>query len=301
MTRTADTVFAMDRGFGQVLIVGCGYTGRRLAAHFCNNGVETFGVSRSRSSFQHDKFSNVVTDLDKSVLEVPVRSDGMLIYYLVPPPNSGVEDLRLERFLKNAVFGTPRKFVLVSTTGVYGDCRGAWIDESTAANPRTDRARRRMDAERRCTDWCARRGVSLTVLRVAAIYGPDRVPVERIQQGIRVPTDEVCGYTNRIHVDDLVAVCVAVSSLSAGEIYNVSDGHPMRMTEYFRLVAELWGLTPPEVVEGPISQLGHGSVMQQYLTESRKIDNQAMLRDLGVSLAYQDVRKGLMHCFSKQC
>ena len=74
----------------------------------------------------------------------------------------------------------------------------------------------------------------------------------------------------------------------------------MRMTEYFRLVAELGGLTPPKVVEGPISQLGHGSIMQQYLTESRKIDNRAMLRDLGVSLAYQDVRKGLLHCFAKQ-
>lgn len=300
MTLTADIVFAMDRGFGQVLIVGCGYTGRRLAAHFCNNGVETFGVSRTQSSFQHEKFSNVVADLDKSDLEVPIRSDGMLIYYLVPPPKSGVEDLRLGRFLKNAVFGTPQKIVLISTTGVYGDCHGAWIDESTAVNPRTDRARRRMDAERRCTNWCERRGVSLTILRVAAIYGPGRVPAERIKQGIRVPTDDICGYTNRIHVDDLVAVCTAASSLSAGEIYNVSDGHPMRMTEYFRLVAELWGLVSPEVVEGPISQHGHGSIMQQYLTESRKIDNQAMLRDLGVSLAYQDVRKGLLHCFANQ-
>ena len=290
----------MDSGFGQVLVVGCGYTGRRLAAHFCNNGVETFGVSRTQSSFQHEKFSNVVTDLDKSVLDVPVHSDGMLIYYLVPPPNSGVEDLRLERFLENAVFGTLRKFVLISTTGVYGDCHGAWIDESTAMNPRTDRARRRMDAERRCTNWCERREVSLTILRVAAIYGPGRVPVDRIKQGIRMPTDEKCGYTNRIHVDDLVAVCTAASSLSAGKIYNVSDGHPMRMTEYFRLVAELGGLTPPEVVKGPISQLGHGSVMQQYLSESRKIDNRAMLRDLGISLAYQDVRKGLLHCFAKQ-
>ena len=300
MTRTADTVCAMDSGFGQVLIVGCGYTGRRLAAHFCNNGVETFGVSRTQSSFQHEKFSNVVADLDKIVLEVPVHSDGMLIYYLVPPPNSGVEDLRLERFLENAVFGTLRKFVLISTTGVYGDCHGAWIDESTAVNPQTDRARRRMNAEHRCTNWCERRGVSLTILRVAAIYGPGRVPVDRIKQGIRVPADEKCGYTNRIHVDDLVAVCTAASSLFAGEIYNVSDGHPMRMTEYFRLVAELGGLTPPEVVEGPISQLDHGSIMQQYLTESRKIDNRAMLRDLGVSLAYQDVRKGLLHCFAKQ-
>ena len=290
----------MESGFERVLIVGCGYTGSRLAAHFCNNGVATVGISRSQSSFQHDKFSNVLADLDRGVLDVPVRTDNLLIYYLVPPPKFGVEDTRLERFLKKAKFGTPRKFVLISTTGVYGDCRGAWIDESTAVNPQTDRAKRRMDAERRCTDWCERRGVSLTILRVAAIYGPGRVPVERIKQRISVPTDELCGYTNRIHVDDLVAVCVAASSLSAREIYNVSDGHPMRMTEYFRLVAELWGLASLEIVEGPVSQLGHGSTMQQYLTESRKINNQSMLRELGVSLEYPDVRKGLIHCFSNQ-
>lgn len=296
----ADTVSAMDSEFDQVLIVGCGYTGGRLAAHFCNNGVATIGISRSQSSYQHDKFSNVTADLDRGVLELPVSDSQLMIYYLVPPPNFGVEDTRLERFLKKAKFSTPRKFVLISTTGVYGDCRGAWTDESTAVNPQTDRAKRRMDAERRCTNWCEQRGVSLTILRVTAIYGPDRVPVERIKQGIRVPTDELCGYTNRIHVDDLVAVCVAASSLSAGEIYNVSDGHPMRMTEYFRLVAELWGLASPEVVEGPISQLGHGSAMQQYLTDSRKIDNRSMLRDLGVSLEYPDVRKGLIHCLSNQ-
>ena len=154
--------------------------------------------------------------------------------------------MRIRRFLGQVLAIAPIRLVLISTTGVYGDsCEGAWVTEDTPVNPQTDRAKRRHDAETFAQDWATRNGVELVILRVPAIYlcRPGRVPVNRIRQGLTLPPASENGYTNRIHVDDLAAVCVAASSPSVQSgIFNVSDGCPLRMIDYMNLVADVWGL-----------------------------------------------------------
>ena len=115
---------------------------------------------------------------------------------------------------------------------------------------------------------------SLTILRVAAIYGPGRIPIERLQRGFVFPPERQIGYTNRIHVDDLVQVCLAASMPNVSGVFNVADGCPMRMNQYFNLVAEIWGL--PFVTESSDeTDLAHISgPMWSYLRSSRRIDNQ---------------------------
>lgn len=188
----------------------------------------------------------------------------------------------------------PRRIVYISTTGVYGDCAGAWITEAHAARPRAERSLRRLDAEETLGAYGARAGVDTVVLRVPGIYGPGRLPIARIRAGEPVVREEEAPYTNRIHADDLARVCVAAMRRGrAGEVYNVSDGHPTTMTDYFFRVADALGLPRPPALPLALAQDRLGDGMRSYLAESRRIDNRKMLAELGVELLYPDLAAGL--------
>ena len=167
-----------------MLIVGCGYVGRRVAALHRARGEGVVGVVRTTASagaLERDGVEAIRADLDGSLPALPTRGAG--IYYLAPPPETGTTDPRLGAFLANLDrSGQPRRILYVGTTGIYGDCHGDWVDESRPANPSVDRARRRWDAESRLRDWSARSGGELVVLRVAGIYGPGRLPLDRLRR-----------------------------------------------------------------------------------------------------------------------
>ena len=219
---------------------------------------------------------------------------GRLLYYFAPPPGGGPWDTRMRNFC--ATVGTaapPAGVVYVSTSGVYGDCSGQWVTEETPVNPQTSRAKRRLDAETALTDWGKRLGVAVVILRVTGIYGPGRLPLARLQQGHPVLREEESPPTNRIHVDDLAVVCAAAEKGEDGEVFNVSDGRPGTMTEYFTAAADLLGLPrPPQVTMAQARQV-MTPMMLSYLTETRRMDNRRMRERLGVTLRYPDLESGL--------
>jgi nucleoside-diphosphate-sugar epimerase len=268
----------------KVFIVGCGEVGRLIARRYLEQDLSVFALARSATTageLESHGITPVRGDLDDPASLASLSLEGDLVHYLAPPPSSGVEDPRMANFLA-AIDPTahPRRIVYISTTGVYGDCRGAWVDEDTPPNPQTDRARRRLDSENRLWNWGRRTGVAVTVLRVGGIYGPGRLPEARLRRRAPILVEDQCGYTNRIHVEDLVNICVTAGE-STGErrIYNVSDGHPGNMSGYFKAVARRLGLPPPDEIP--------------YLLESRRMDNRRMLSELGVRLRYPDLDAGL--------
>ena len=279
-----------------VIVAGCGYAGRLLAQRISASGTRTVGLSR-RVQTEFQNFSHLQIDLDNLHCASEINCAGKVVYYLVPPPKSGSVDTRLGNFLDSIATGVPAKFILISTTGVYGNCDGQWVSEESPLNPQADRSIRRVDAEQKSIQWCVSKNIDLTILRVAAIYGPGRIPVERIKKGITLPTPESCGFSNRIHVNDLVSVCMAAANPTPSMIYNVSDGFPMPMTKYYMLVAEIWNLPPPQISDFQTSLASHSRSMQSYLTESRKIDNRRMMQELNIELAFPDARKGLEYCY----
>ena len=103
----------------------------------------------------------------------------------------------------------PKKIVLISTTGVYGDTQGEWVTEEKKPNPSSDRARRRLSAERQWQSYSQERGVPLVVLRVPGIYSFDRIPIDRLQKATPVVRASEVGFSNRIHADDLAMLAVA--------------------------------------------------------------------------------------------
>jgi nucleoside-diphosphate-sugar epimerase len=237
----------------------------------------------------------IAIDLDRvrAGVAIPERLDQEAILYLTPPPVLGESDLRLDRFLQLATV-PPHTFVYMSTTGVYGDTAGAVVDESSAVQPRTDRARRRVSAEEMTRVWCNERRVRRVVLRVPGIYGPQRLPMQRLQHLEPVVREREAGINNRIHVDDLVEACVrAIANPEARGVYNVTDGQPFSSTAFLNLVAKAAGLPPPPQVSMEEAQLTFSPERLSFLNESRRVSNERMLKHLGVVLKYADVEKGI--------
>jgi nucleoside-diphosphate-sugar epimerase len=280
----------------QVLIVGCGGLGTLLAQRLRGQGAEVTALVRSEQSAMRLRnlgFAVLEADLDRPM------GDGLpgvfeQVCYLCPPPASGAQDPRVDNLLRAlSPDGLPRRLVYLGTSGVYGDCQGAWIDETRPPRPQVDRARRRLDAERRVTEFCRRTGVEHVILRVAGIYGPGRLPLQRIRQGAPIVAAEQSPYTNRIHEQDLLEICLAAMRQPvAGEVFNVSDGRPGTMAEYFDAVADYAGLPRPPKISLAEAEALLSPGMLSYMRESRRLDNRKLQR-LGVVLRYPDLQTGL--------
>ena len=283
--------------FDNVLIIGCGDVGRRLAAPYRAEGQDVAGVVRSTESaaaLTAAGLRPIRCDLDGDDLPgLPSRRAAL--FYLAPPVDVGKDDIRIERLLAHLeLTGLPARFLYMSTTGVYGDCGGRWIDESAPLNPSTQRAQRRIAAEGAVRKWCGERGIPWVILRVPAIYGPGRLLIERLKSGQPTIRPEQCSYTNRIHVHDLVSVCHTAMARAPGDsIYNVSDGSPSTITDYLFKLADLTGLPRPPLISMQEAEKELSPSLMSFLRESKRIHNLKMLEELGVQLRYPDLATGL--------
>jgi nucleoside-diphosphate-sugar epimerase len=286
-----------------VLILGCGYVGRRLARQLRCEGAVVTGVVRSAESAKKLRALGVCAieaDLDAPTPIPPLPTAGAELYYFMPPPGNGEGDPRLRRMLATIDrTALPARIVYISTSGVYGDCHGDWVDETHALSPATPRARRRLDAETALREWSETTGVPIVILRVPGIYGPGKLPLERLRQRLPLLREADSPYTNRIQFDDLIAVCrAAMQRGQPGAAYNVSDGQPSNMTDYFNRIADRTGLPrPPVIGREDIDALNPG--MRGFMEESKRLDNRRMREELGVELRYPTLEAGLEACLSE--
>ncbi|HVL34685.1 MAG TPA: NAD-dependent epimerase/dehydratase family protein [Burkholderiales bacterium] len=235
-------------------------------------------------------------DLDRPETLALEPADAVL--HCAPPPAHGETDPRTAALLaaleKARIL--PARVVYVSTSGVYGDCGGARVDEARPPAPQTARARRRLDAERRLSAWCEARAVALVVLRAPGIYAHDRLPLARVRARIPVLRAAEDVYTSHIHAEDLAAAVVrALEDDSPAGLYNAADDTELKMGDWLDLVADRYGLErPPRVTR---IQAGHLVPQAQlsFMRESRRLDNGKLKRVLGLALRYSTVREGLSH------
>lgn len=293
-----------------VFIAGCGDIGRRVAGLYQENDQQSdqqkrtlvFGLARSGESAQRLEAAGirpVEGDLQRpeTLREFPTRTGN--VFYFSPPPDEGEIDSLIRNFL-NAFHDTtnagalPDRLILISTTAVYGDCKGAWITEAQPINPQTARGRRRWDAETAVHDWSAQTGVPVIILRVGGIYGPGRLPIARLEKGLPILKEAESPFTNRIHQNDLAQICVAAAQRGRpGEVYNIADGQPGTMSHYFKAVAEACGLPPaPEITRAEAAAVMSAGMLS-YLNESRRLDTTKMHEELGIELRYPSLAYGL--------
>ena len=283
-----------------LLIVGCGDVGLRVAK-LLRGRWRLIAITSSPGRCAELRAAGIVplvADLDQPATLQRAAGLADAVLHLAPPPLQGRTDPRTAHLLQVlARRGTVQRIVYGSTSGVYGDCGGDFIDETRAVAPATDRARRRVDAEQRLR-WHGRAfGTCVTVLRIPGIYAPDReggTPRARLLKGTPVleASDDV--FTNHIHADDLAKACMAALWRGrAQRAYHISDGQHMQMGAYFDLAADLYGLPRPPRIPRSAAKEQLSLMLLSFMSESRRLDNQRMLRELGVRLRFPDVVAGL--------
>ena len=278
------------------LIAGAGYTGLRLARRLQPRWrivalarSEAAAIQLSSAGLEVLR-ADLDGTLDAGALAV---ADGAAVAYLVPPPESAAGDPRLVAFLDALDGAQPSVFLYMSTTGVYGDTAGQVVTEESPLTPSSERGRRRAAAERIVGEWCTARDVRCVVLRVPGIYGPGRLPLDRLHRGEPAIRPEDAGPGNRIHVDDLVTACVAALERPVRGIFNVTDGDHASATEFTQRTAALAGLAPPPLIALAEAQGRISPGMLSFLVESRRVDNRRMREELGVEPRYARLEAGI--------
>ena len=278
----------------KLLIIGCGDVARR-ALPVLTTRYEVAALSRHPEGLP-SAVKAIAADLDSLETTDWRGFPADCVLHSAPPGDSGAIDARTRKLLAAYADGgkLPRRFVYISTSGVYGDCGGDWVDESRPVNPQSDRARRRVDAENRLLAWGRATGVNVSVLRVPGMYAADRLPVERLRRGTAALRAEDDVYTNHIHADDLAAICVAaLERAAAGGIYNASDDSELKMADYFDLVAGRAGLPPPPRISRAEARQKINPALLSFMSESRRLRNARMKVELGVVLRYPTVYDGV--------
>jgi nucleoside-diphosphate-sugar epimerase len=278
----------------RILIVGCGDVGGRLIAHL-NGRFRVHAVTHSMERVDALRRAGVVpivADLDDVRSLHRLGGIAPTVIHLAPPPGAGIVDTRTRSLLRS-LHGVER-MIYISTSGVYGDCHDALIDETRAVAPQTDRAHRRVDAERQLRLWARIRQVRLTILRVPGIYAQDRLPTTRIAAGTPVLQASEDVYTNHIHADDLARlIALTIHRGAAQRVYHAVDESAMRMGDWFDLLADAHRMPRPERVSREAIEARIAPNLLSFMAESRLLSNRRMRDELGMHLTYPTVREGV--------
>jgi nucleoside-diphosphate-sugar epimerase len=288
-----------------LLIVGCGDVGLRVLRLLVPRWRVLALTSNAARAPELRRAGAVplVGDLDapSSLHRLGGLADAVL--HLAPPPGQGPNDPRTRALLRAlALPGRVRRLVYASTSGVYGDRGGAWLDETAAVQPTTDRAGRRVDAEAQLRAFGRRHAgpapVAVSILRIPGIYAIDRPgghPRERLLRGTPVLADADDVYSNHIQADDLARACVAALLRGAPQrVYHATDDTESKMGAYFDLAADLCGLPRPPRISREEARQQLSPLLLSFMSESRRLRNGRLKRELRLRLRYPTVREGLV-------
>lgn len=286
----------------RLLIIGCGDVGQRVVRVQRHVRVVALTSSPARvAALRAQGVTPVVGNLDEPASLQRLAGWATRVLHLAPPPLQGSTDprtLAVTRLLMRR--SAPRSVVYGSTSGVYGDCAGAWVDESRTVNATTPRAQRRVEAEARMRHFGRLRSsvARVSVLRIPGIYAPDReggTPRDRLLRGTPVLAREDDVFTNHIHADDLARACqLALWRGKSQRAYNVNDDSQMRMGDYFDMAAGLYGLDKPPRISRAQAQIELPAMQLSFMSESRRMVNTRMKRELRLQLRYAQVQQGLL-------
>jgi len=281
----------------RLLIVGCGDVALRALPRLTRK-YQVFGLVRSAGQAGRIAAlgaTPLAGDLDDPATLQALTGSADLVLHLAPPGEHGEQDQRSANLISALSPRPPQRLVYISTSGAYGDCGGAWVDEDRPVAPQTARGARRADAERLLLDWGRHSGVAVVVLRVPGIYAAERLPLAQLQRGSPVLRAEDDVYTNHIHADDLAGVCLAALERGgAGRNYNASDDSELKMGDYFDLVADRAQLPrPPRITRAAAEAGAISEGLLSFMRESRRLSNTRMKAELGVRLRYPSVYEGV--------
>ena len=287
----------------RVLIVGCGDVGLRVA-RLLPVSVRVLALTSSPERVGELRSQHIVPlagNLDQAATLRRLAGLATRVIHLAPPSNDDPDwrrDSRTQALIAALRLRTlPDALVYGSTSGVYGDCGGAWIDETRAVHPGTPRAERRVQAESHLRWFGRASGARVHTLRIPGIYAQGRkggTPQGRLLKGTPVLTREDDVYTNHIHADDLARACIAAMWRGRPQrVTNASDDTQMLMGDYFDFAADLYGLPRPPRLPRSTASEQLPLMLLSFMGESRRLDNTRLKHELRLRLRYPTVVEGL--------
>lgn len=277
------------RDMDHLISFGHGYVARRLSDHLRPLGWNVTGTARSA-----ERAAELTTRGERAVIwpgAEPDLTGATHVLISVPPDADGCPVAR--RFAGGLRAAGVRWVGYLSTTGVYGDHVGDWVDEGSACRPTHDRAARRLRAEE---DWQAT-GLPVHVFRLSGIYGPGRSVFDQLRAGRARRIDKPGQLFSRIHVDDICAVLAASMAAPLPGLWNLADDLPSHAHEVVTEAARLLGIVPPPIV--PFEDAGLSQAAREFYSSSRRVGNARMKADFGIALRYSTYREGLRAILAK--
>lgn len=265
----------------RLLILGFGYTASRLKARLDDGDWTVIGTGRTARDGVlafHDEAA-VHQEIDRATH----------ILSSVPPAEDGDPVLSV---YGNAIAAARCWTGYLSSTGVYGDCGGAWVDETAPIGSGRRTSRSAADA-----DW-RQLSARTHVFRLPGIYGPGRSPFQKLREGTASRIDAPGQVFSRIHVDDICTAVIAAMRRPKPGIYNIADDQPAPAHEVTAFAAHLLGIKPPPLI--PLENAQLSPMARGFYAENRRVANGKMTRDLGIRLRYPDYRSGLSATLSEE-
>jgi nucleoside-diphosphate-sugar epimerase len=289
-----------------LLCFGLGYSAEHYLAMFGDGYDRNVGTARSAERaallnaqlagrlkvllfdgcFAAPELTHAIAEADRVLVSVPPTDQGD------PVLDTFGEALAQARHLGSIVY--------LSTVGVYGDCAGDWVNEKTPADPGSGRSLARLSAERAWQELGSRRGIAVVILRLAGIYGPGRNAIVQIANGSARRVVKAGQVFNRVHVDDIAQAIEAAFAKAASGVFNVADDEPSPAGDPLSFAAQLMGVTPPPEVAYEQAVLSMSNMAMSFWQECRRVNNDKLKRELGVSLLFPTYRDGLRALWHKQ-
>lgn len=276
--------------------LGLGYSALALARRLSIDGWRVAGTARTSEKMEElsrDGFAIVPFDgttWSDALQTAAEQADAILLS--APPDEHGDPVLRVGADKLRAI--KPHWLGYLSSTGVYGDKQGGWVDETTPPEPSNPRSAKRLAAEIAWQVFAAKTAVPLHIFRIAGIYGPGRNPLEALRAGTARRFDKPGQIFSRVHVDDLAAVLAAsIANPSPNAIYNVCDDEPASQADVIAYGAELLGIAPPLLEAFAVAEPTLSDMAKSFYRNSKRVRNDKMKRELNVTLTYPTYREGL--------
>lgn len=274
---------------------GLGYSARALTESLRDDSWSVAGTARKSDSHAGLAMrGGPVHQFERSrALVEPARALAGVSHLLVSVPPDAEGDPVIEcHGVDIESVATLSWIGYLSTVGVYGDWQGGWVDESLECRPVNERSRRRLSAERAWLELGRRAGVPVQIFRLAGIYGPGRNPIDSARNGASRRIFKAGQVFSRVHVADIVQVlCASMQMPNAGAIYNVCDDEPAPPQDVVAYACELVGCEVPPLI--PLDEADLSPMGRSFYAECKRVRNDRIKDELGVTLRYPDYRSGL--------
>ena len=277
----------------RLFIFGLGYCGLEIAKLAMAKGWKVGGTCMTGEKAAHLRDVGIDARIfdGSTALEAGACEDASHVLCTIAPATDGDPVLRTG----SALPGRMQWLGYLSTTGVYGDHGGGWVDETTPPRPAQPRSITRLAAERAWQERAAETGTPLDIFRLPGIYGPGRSAIDRVKAGTARRIDKPGQFLSRIHVEDVAAAVLKAMSIerAGGAVWNVADDLPAPNSEVIAYAFELLGLAIPPAVPWEKAASGMSAMARSFYVENRRVRNDRLKRDLGVTLRYPTYREGL--------